>query len=94
MRRIIAAVLIAAGSAAMLTVTIADAEAQSRKKGKGARELTVTGRSFTNSGKHPLPGAEHRYVEQFTVTNRPIYMNAAGFGNSALPGQFGAFHPR
>jgi hypothetical protein len=94
MRRIFAAALIAAGSAAMLGFTIADAEAQSRKKRDGARPLTVTGRSFTNPGAHPLPGAEHRYTEQFNYTNRPVYMNQAGYGNSSLPGQFGAFHPR
>ncbi|MBM3607599.1 MAG: hypothetical protein FJX29_03965 [Alphaproteobacteria bacterium] len=94
MRRIFAAAFIALTAAGFLAATIAEADAQSRQKRQQQRELTITGRSFTNSGKHPLPGAEHRYVEQFTQTNRPIYTHSSGFGNSALPGQFGAFHPR
>lgn len=93
MRRFIAAVLIAAGSAGFLAVTISDADAQSRKKNKNARELTVRGRAFTDSGKHPLPGSQHRYVEQFTHTNQPAYSYQGRYGQS-LPGQFGAFQPR
>ena len=49
-RRAVATLVIAASSAAMLAVTVASAEAQSRKK-KNPRQLTITQRSFLDSGQ-------------------------------------------
>lgn len=93
MRRIFAVLALAAGSAAMLAMTVASAEAQSRKK-KNPRQLTITQRSFLDNGKVPPPGSMHRYVTIGTAHNLPPYMHhSSRYGAETLPGRFGPWSP-
>ncbi|MGE3246288.1 MAG: hypothetical protein AB7J19_08140, partial [Beijerinckiaceae bacterium] len=78
------------------------AEARKRSKknryvASKERTLTVRGRSFVKSGKHPLPGAEHRYNSsdtQFGYRYQPYFHQGDRYGASILPGPAGAFAPR
>ncbi len=92
-RRAVATLVIAASSAAMLAVTVASAEAQSRKK-KNPRQLTITQRSFLDSGKYPPVGSMQRYVTMDTAHNFPAYLHhRSRYGAETLPGRFGAWSP-
>lgn len=92
MRRIFAALTIAAASAALLAASIASADAQTRKK--GPRQLTITKRSFLDNGKYPPVGSMQRYVTMYTQTNYlPYYDQRGRYGAETLPGRFGPFSP-
>ena len=91
MRRLFPAFVIAAFSASLLAS--AAAEAQTRKK-TSPRPLTITPRSFLDSGKVPLMGSLNRYVIMDTVHNYPAYSHQRSrYGMEMLPGRFGAFWP-
>ena len=92
MRRLFTAFVIAASSATLLAATMASADAQTRKK--NPRQITITKRSFLDSGKHPLPGTMNRYVTMDTHYGvRPYHNTFVGSGSSSLPGRFGPFWP-
>ena len=91
MRRLLPALVVAAFSASLLAS--AAAEAQTRKK-TSPRPLTITQRSFLDSGKIPLMGSLNRYVTMDTQLNYPAYSHQRGrYGMETLPGRFGAFWP-
>ncbi len=93
MRRLIAALVIAASSASLLAVTIAEAEAQTRRK-KAPRTLVIKQRSFTDSGKYPPVGSLQRYVTMDSAHPFPAYYHHRGlYGGETLPGRFGVFSP-
>lgn len=99
MRRIFVTAIAAATTIAFCAASVSEAEARKRgKKGysvKKERTLTIRKRSFLNSGRHALPGHEHRYVEMDTVHGRlPIWHQGDRFGGNVLPGPMGAFGPR
>jgi len=92
MRRLFAALALAAGSAAMLAMTVASAEAQSRKK--NPRQLTITQRSFLDNGKYPPVGSTRRYVTMFSDHNYlPYHDHRSRYGLETLPGRFGPWSP-
>lgn len=93
MRRFFTALVLAAASASLLAATIANADAQTRKK-KSPRELTITQRSFLDSGKYPPVGSMQRHVTMDTHLNVPAYMHHRGrYGGETLPGRFGPWSP-
>lgn len=93
MRRILAALVITAGSAALLAASVISAEAQTRKK-KSPRQLTITQRNFLDSGKYPPVGSMNRYVTMDTTHGYPAYMYQRGrYGLETLPGRFGPWSP-
>lgn len=55
-----------------------------------APPLTVTKRSWLDSGNVVAVGTQNSYLAQSTTLNQPIYgsYDQAKFGQSALPGQF------
>ena len=55
-----------------------------------APPLTVTKRSWLDSGNVVAVGTQNSYLAQATTLNQPIYgsYDEAKFGQSALPGQF------
>lgn len=100
MRRSFLTAVVAVTALAFIGAALTPAEAQRRSKKKAfkkqqPRALTVRGRSFLNSGKHPLPGAEHRYVEMDTIHGRfPTVHQGDMFGSSLLSGPNGPFGAR
>ncbi len=100
MRRSFLTTFVAVTALAFIGAALTPAEAQRRSKKKSfkkqqPRALTVRGRSFLNPGKHPLPGAEHRYLEMDTVHGRfPTVHQGDRYGSSLLPGPNGAFGVR
>ncbi|MCB2052308.1 MAG: hypothetical protein KDE63_12860 [Novosphingobium sp.] len=99
MRRTVSTCLIAMITLAFGAAAITSAEARKRGKKRHygtheARPLTVRKRSFLDNGKHPLPGAEHRYSTMFTNHGVQPYDYSGRYGSSVLPGGIGGFGPR
>lgn len=66
------------------------AEARERPRPVEARPLTVTKRSWLDSGNVVAVGTQNSYLSASTTLNQPIYNSyiPARFGQSTLPGQF------
>lgn len=89
MRRLTSLILTAAASAALLSASIATADAQRR----GERPLTIRkSKSFLNPGYYPPVGSLQKYVTNQTELGKPAYYHPrSSFGQSTLPGRFGVF---